>query len=637
MNNKVEDEKLRKTYPFDLLTNDEFAEITKEATLLSYKKNEFIFHEDEDEENFELKFLVDGLAKNILHKENGQQFSVRYYYPGDLIGLIIILADGQMKFSVQALQDSQVIRMKKKAFLEIMNHNKDFSELVLAGIGQRMKTLYNEIRKERSEEDSENIPLFRTRVNTIMDEAVSISAEATIASAAKLLKEKIETGLVVVDDSDRLVGTLTQRDMLEVVMTNSTNKLVKDVMNKKPYLAAQDSFGYDILSYFKDEHVDFIPVMKEEKVVGVLTAESFLQLHDSNYISLSHLVHHASTIAQLQKLAAVNNQMFIDFVEQLLSENTYAYDVCELIANYNDKVHRQVINIALKEMKQEGYGIPPINYCFIVMGSQGRKEQAFSTDQDNGLILDNYDHLPNKEDIERFFQHFSEKVNASLAVCGFPLCTGGVMAKEKIWRRSLDEWVQEVERWVKDTDAEEIRNFTIFIDYRPISGDFSLARQLRESTVKTIQKGQILQLLLMKDTIRFRVPLNPLGMITTTGKSKTINLKKAAIMQIVNGIRIFSIKNGRKEVSTIKRLDSLKQIEAFHPRDVKNATTALHLLFSFRLQNNINQLRNNEPLSNELSLDTLNKEEKKQLKEALSIAKRLQQMSELSFGRKRGI
>ncbi|MCT8137975.1 hypothetical protein H1D32_09525 [Anaerobacillus sp. CMMVII] len=156
----------------------------------------------------------------------------------------------------------------------------------------------------------------------------------------------------------------------------------------------------------------------------------------------------------------------------MLAENTYAYDVCELISNYNDKMHRQVIKLALREMKNEGFGTPPINYCFIVMGSQGRKEQAFSTDQDNGLILDNYEHLPNKQEIEDYFKTFAEKVNAGLLACGFPLCTGGVMAKNTKWRRSLQEWTSEVERWVKETDAEEIRDFTIFIDYRPIFGDF---------------------------------------------------------------------------------------------------------------------------------------------------------------------
>ncbi|WP_261178251.1 putative nucleotidyltransferase substrate binding domain-containing protein [Anaerobacillus sp. CMMVII] len=141
----------------------------------------------------------------------------------------------------------------------------------------------------------------------------------------------------------------------------------------------------------------------------------------------------------------------------------------------------------------------------------------------------------------------------------------------------------------------------------------------------------------MKDTIRFRVPLNPFGMITTSGKEHAINLKKAAIMQIINGIRIFAIKNGVTEENTIKRLHLLKEMEVLHPRDVKNAETALHILMKMRLENNIRQLRTEQPLSNELSLDTVDKEERKILKEALSIAKRLQQMSELSFGRKRGI
>lgn len=635
MINRVDIGKLRQTPPFDILTTEEFVGITKEAKLLQFKKNEFLFHEDEDE--IELFFLIGGAAKNILHKTNGEQFSVRYYYPGDLIGLMIMLAGGQMTFSVQAIQDCEVILLKKTALLQVMTDNKVFSEIVLEGIGDRMKVLYDEIKHERNREDTENIPLFRTRVDAIMSKATFISESSTVIQAAKRLREQTCTGLVVVDKEERLVGTVTQRDLLHVIVANDTNKLVKDIMNKKPNKAPFESFSYDVLSYFKDDHVDFIPITRQDKVVGVLTAESFLQLQDSNYVSLSHGIHHAVTLEKLTTFAAVKSDLFIDFVEELLSENTYAYDVSELISNYNDKIHRQVIKIALKEMRNEGFGTPPINYCFIVMGSQGRREQAFSTDQDNGLILDNYEHLKNKQEIETFFEVFAKKINDGLLACGFPLCTGGVMAKKRKWRRSLQEWILEVERWVRETDSEEIRDFTIFIDYRPIFGDFSLAKRLRESTTPTVVKGKILHLLLMKDTIRFRVPINPFGMITTSGKEHSINLKKAAIMQIINGVRIFAIRNGIQEENTIKRLNILREFEVFHPRDVKNAETALHILMKMRLLNNISQLRSNQVLSNELSLDAIDKEEKKRLKEALSIAKRLQQMSELSFGRKRGI
>lgn len=633
---KLDLEKLREMTPFDILTLEEFEIITKEANLLQFKKNEFLFHEDEEE--IELYFLLSGSAKNILHKTNGEQFSVRYYYPGDLIGLMIMLAGGQMTFSVKALQDCEVLYLKKTALIQIMTNNQMFSEIVLEGIGDRLKSLIDEIKRERNREDKEeNIPLFRTRVDAIMNKATFISPNETIIQAARKLRVHASTGLAVVDEEERLLGTITQRDLLQVIVSNEKNKLVTDVMNKKPYRASFDSFSYDVLSYFKDDHIDFIPVLRDGKVIGVLTAESFLQLQDSNYISLSHGIHHAKSLQKLTDFAAGKNQLFIDFVEELLRTNTHAYDVCELISNYNDKLHRQVIKLALKEMKEEGHGTPPINYCFVVMGSQGRKEQAFSTDQDNGLILDNYEHLENKEEIELFFARFAEKINEGLLACGFPLCTGGVMAKESKWRRSLQQWITEVERWVRETDGEEIRDFTIFIDFRPIYGDFSLATRLREETTEVIKKGKILHLLLMKDTIRFRVPLNPFGMITTSGKDHSINLKKAAIMQIVNGVRIFAIQHGITTENTIQRLHQLKELEVFHPRDAKNSITALHILMEMRIRNNIYQLRNGKTLSNELSLDTIDKDEKKQLKEALSIAKRLQQMSELSFARKRGI
>jgi CBS domain-containing protein len=142
---------------------------------------------------------------------------------------------------------------------------------------------------------------------------------------------------------------------------------------------------------------------------------------------------------------------------------------------------------------------------------------------------------------------------------------------------------------------------------------------------------------LMKDTIRFRVPINPLGRISVKGKKKTIDLKKSALMQIVNGVRIFAIRYGIKEVSTFARLDMLEKLEVFHPRDVKNAKLAMDYLHFFRIQANITQLREEEFLSNMIAPLSLEKEERKQLKESLFIAKRLQQMSELSFAKNRGI
>jgi CBS domain-containing protein len=175
----------------------------------------------------------------------------------------------------------------------------------------------------------------------------------------------------------------------------------------------------------------------------------------------------------------------------------------------------------------------------------------------------------------------------------------------------------------------------MFFDFRPIYGDYSLAQEIREMMVEKAKNSLTMQQLLRKDAIRFKVPVSALGRINLKPKSKVLNLKKSGMMQIINMIRIHSIKYGIKDVNTVKRLQSLQQLQAFHPRDVQNAKTALHHFMTFRLNQNLLELEEKKPLSNDISLLELSKEDKRKLKEALQIANRMQQVLEISFNRNR--
>lgn len=626
---------LRSSFPFDVLTDKQFDHLLEETERVTFQQNEFVFQEEENE--VEIYFLLKGLAKNVLHREDGQQISVRFYYPGDLIGAMILLASGQMNFSVQALENCEMVKFQKQVFTDLMTENDAFSEAILAGIGDRMKSLYDEIKKERSYSDHENIGLFRTKVSHMMEPPDIVNMQVTLRKAAEILSRNNSSGLIITNNENQLSGILTQQRLINGLLHGSPEDEVQRWMDDRPHTIQEEAFSYEVLTFFKDDYIDLVPVMRGEQVVGVLIAESFLQLQDSKYLHLSYRLQHAKTIAEVAKVAPKNHEDFYAFTEALLQERTHPTEVCEFISSYNDQLHRKIIQLALQSMKKEGYGLPPVSYCFIVMGSQGRKEQAFSTDQDNGLILDNYRHLNHWREIEDYFHMLAAKVNQSLVEAGFPECSGGIMARERKWCREWNEWKEEVFRWVKEGDGEEIRNFTIFIDYRPVYGDFTLAETLREEITERISKANLMHALLMKDTIRFRVPVNAFGRITVRGKDRKIDLKKAALMQIVNGVRIFAIRYGVQEPGTIGRLNKLEKLEVFHPRDVKNAKLAMDVLHYHRITQNIHDLRADIPLSNRIAPLELPKDDRRQLKEALIVAKRMQQMSELSFQKSRGI
>ncbi|AOM83037.1 DUF294 nucleotidyltransferase-like domain-containing protein [Salisediminibacterium beveridgei] len=626
---------IRTTFPFDQLTQEQFDLLMVKAKRKSFKKNQFLFHEEDEDP--EIYFLLKGLAKNMLHKDNGQQISVRFYYPGEIIGLMILLAEGQMNFSVQALEDCETVVLPKKAMLELLSENKVFADVILTGIGERMKSLYDEIRQERVTIERENVPLFRTRIRDIMAKPSSVPEHASMLEAGKMMMHNDITSVTVLGTVGSFRGVLHMKDVMASLLSGQEMDQVAEWMNKDAVTVQEQAFSYEVLSYFKEDAIDLVPVLNGMELVGVTRPETFLYLEESKYLYMSHQLHKAESRDSLIRLGPAQNKDFLEFTELLLNERTYPREVCELISSYNDHIHRKAVEFALKEMEDEGKGAPPVNFCFIVMGSQGRREQAFSSDQDNGLILEDYRHLANHREVEEFFHFFAAKINQILADAGFPECTGGIMARERKWCRDYSEWVEEVHRWLKEADAEEIRDFTIFIDYRAVYGDFTLAENLREEITPAIQKNKPLHAFLMKDTIRFRVPINPLGRVSLRGKSKELDLKKSALMQIVNGIRIFAIRYGVESVNTTERLQELKRLEVLHPRDAKNAMMAMDYLLDARLRLNIRQLRDDEPLSNKIPFLHMDKDERKPIKDALIVAKRMQQMTELSFAKNRGI
>jgi signal-transduction protein with cAMP-binding, CBS, and nucleotidyltransferase domain len=90
--------------------------------------------------------------------------------------------------------------------------------------------------------------------------------------------------------------------------------------------------------------------------------------------------------------------------------------------------------------------LPPVAWCWLALGSEGRHEQTFVTDQDNGLIFSAQPTARKPMPYARLFLPFAQEVNQRLADCGFKLCSGQIMAGNPAWCLSHDEWRQPVYR-----------------------------------------------------------------------------------------------------------------------------------------------------------------------------------------------
>lgn len=272
------------------------------------------------------------------------------------------------------------------------------------------------------------------------------------------------------------------------------------------------------------------------------------------------------------------NEKIKSFVLAELQKGRDFNDVLETINQVNNEKKQMLINEVIEERKKD-HGYPPSSYCWIEMGSAGRMEQLYRTDQDNGLIyLSGSDDEENRK-IEQYFQGFSEAVNTRFKDWGFALCPGQVMASNERWRGSLQEWILRTDHWIRVPKSDNVRVMTIFLDFEPLAGQKSIGSKLRSSVHETIEKHPLFLRFLAQDAWSGGLP----------GGEEPFDVKTGLLVHLVDGIRLFAIRHGCRSAGTQQRLKFLEEKGIFSPEFSNELQEAMELVMTRKLlaSNNI--------------------------------------------------
>jgi signal-transduction protein with cAMP-binding, CBS, and nucleotidyltransferase domain len=214
-------------------------------------------------------------------------------------------------------------------------------------------------------------------------------------------------------------------------------------------------------------------------------------------------------------------------------------------------VTRRIIELNLD--RHDLYGI---DWAWLSFGSEGRDEQTFTTDQDNGIVFICTD-IMDRELTQLRFLEFARDVNADLDRCGFPLCKGNIMASNPDLCLTLEEWEERFARWVRTPEPQALLNATIFFDFRPLYGRFNLAHRLRLSLFRQTRGNPLFLRMLAENALsvvaaartdpRLRDRRRPRA-------SGTIDLKKYGVRLFTDAARVFALANSVEATNTVQRL-----------------------------------------------------------------------------------
>jgi CBS domain-containing protein len=274
----------------------------------------------------------------------------------------------------------------------------------------------------------------------------------------------------------------------------------------------------------------------------------------------------------------------------------------------------------LIEITADRFDLPPVPFCWIALGSEGRLEQTFSTDQDNGLVFEADDAVA--DEVRAALLPFARAVNEGLAACGFPLCLGNVMASNPRWCLTLREWQATFSRWIELPEPEALLNAAIFFDFRPIYGRASLADRLREWLLMAVRTRPLFLTLMAQNALRCTPPLGRFRDFACDRSKEfphTIDLKKNGSRIFVDAARILSLGRGLPHTSTAERLRAVAEDDG----SAAAMLDGFHFIHAMRLRIQFQRTLSPEA-ANRIDPRRLNELERTVLKEAFRQAQKLQ-------------
>ncbi len=128
-----------------------------------------------------------------------------------------------------------------------------------------------------------NLPIVRDYMDTVVQ---TLSPETEILDAVDFLLEKHVTGAPVVDEENRVVGILTEKDCLHLLAAGSDADIpqgtVADFMTTEVQTIPPNMNVYFCAGLFLNTTVRRFPIVEDGKLVGAITRFDILRAIQKN-------------------------------------------------------------------------------------------------------------------------------------------------------------------------------------------------------------------------------------------------------------------------------------------------------------------------------------------------------------------
>jgi CBS domain-containing protein len=546
--------------------------------------------------------------------------------PGSCFSVYALMEQRAVGSPYTAVADTFCYRLPAEIFTELLHRSQRFQEFSTHYLRSLLRDSRRLIQMHSASAAAEQQAMNRSLRSLIKNAPISCPPDASIARALATMHKARVGSMIVVNDSHEPVGIFTRSDVLDRVALaqRDLQEAISNVMTANPRSLGADASAYDAALAIATHGIRHLPIVDEGRLVGIVTERDLFALQRVSVRGINRTIANANTSDDLTQ-AGRDIQAF---AHTLLGQGVFAEQLTHLITTLNDALTARVITVIAGQHELSG-----LSWCWLSFGSEGRQEQTASTDQDNGIVFAIEDDSDLSKTREKLLV-FARAVNDQLDRCGFPLCTGDIMASNPRWCLSLSEWQTQFRTWVEHTSPEALLNSVIFFDFRSLTGDERLADELRDFLGELVKANTRFLRQLTQYALEAKPPL---GMIRdfvteeTDDGQEFIDLKKSAARLFVDAARIMALASDVRQTGTAQRLRAAGIAIKMSEGEIASAVDAFFFIQQLRLHNQLSNDAATRAQANCVVPESLNEIDRRILKESLRQARKLQARLALDY------
>ncbi len=580
---------IKSIHPFEMLTQNELEQIINSLNITYYKKNETLI----SSEQLPNKLFI--IVKGEVGEYSGNEL-IKVYGDSNIFDTNSLIYN-KTEDSFVVLEELICFELDKKIFLKLLDANSNFKNFFIQDLADKIQSA-----KQKAYSSELSSFMVAKVFDTYIHSPCIVDAGTPIMTSLKKMVKTKNKCIIVKNGTNYEYGIVTDSTIRKYVLFNDYSKFdpIGPIALHPIITIEYSEFLSDALLLMTKNSIKRVVVMRDKKVFGILEQLDLLSYFANHSHLVSVQIKKAQNIEEL-KYACLD---FINIIKKLHSKGTKVEYISQLISELNEKVYERLYEMIIPKTLAD-------KAALIVMGSEGRKEQILKTDQDNALIIDDF------ED-EKEFEPYMLKLNKTLLEFGFPKCEGSIMVSNPYWRKRAKDFLSEIKRWLESPSGDDYMHFAIFFDSICVAGDKKLLENLKLEIFKEIKGKDVIMANFAKASLLFETPIGLFSNLKT--KHNKIDVKKGGIFPIVQGIRSLALESQITQTNTVSRIKELVKMGLLEQRFASELIESFDTLINLRLKQRLREL-NSDKKSKKDIVDTssLNKLELDLLKDSFKI------------------